>query len=52
MKNLIKDRDKLFLFVCMDIESTNNRAERAIRPVVISEENIGPQTLGQRRIRV
>ena len=41
VKNLIKDRDKLFLFVCMDIESTNNRAERAIRPVVIARKISG-----------
>ncbi|MBX8633308.1 MAG: transposase [Thermoplasmata archaeon] len=33
---MIKDREKLFLFVELDIENTNNRAERAVRPVVIA----------------
>ena len=41
VKNVIKDREKLFLFVELDIESTNNRAERAIRPVVISRKISG-----------
>ena len=41
VKNIIKDREKLFLFVELDIESTNNRAERAIRPVVIARKISG-----------
>ncbi len=41
VKNVIKDREKLFLFVELDIESTNNRAERAIRPVVITRKISG-----------
>ena len=41
VKNVIKDREKLFLFVELDIESTNNRAERAIRPVVIARKISG-----------
>lgn len=36
VRNLIKDREKLFLFIELDIESTSNRAERAIRPGVIA----------------
>ena len=41
VKNIINDREKLFLFVELDIESTNNRAERAIRPVVIARKISG-----------
>jgi transposase len=41
VKSLLSATDKLFLFVRMDIESTNNTAERAIRPIVVARKVSG-----------
>jgi len=48
VKNLLKDMDFLFTFMTNpDVESTNNRAERGLRPLVIDRKVTG----GSRSIR-
>lgn len=41
VRSLLSATDKLFLFVRMDIESTNNVAEREIRPMVVRRKVSG-----------
>jgi len=42
VKNLLKRRDELFIFVTNpEVEGTNNRAERAMRPVVVNRKITG-----------
>ena len=41
VRSLLSATDKLFLFVRMDIESTNNAAEREIRPMVANRKVSG-----------
>ena len=54
VRSLLSATDKLFLFVRMDIESTNNVAEREIRPMVVrrkvsggSRSDAGAETTGR-----
>ncbi len=54
VRSLLSATDKLFLFVRMDIESTNNEAERTIRPMVVnrkvsggSRSDAGAETTGK-----
>ena len=54
VRSLLSATDKLFLFVRMDIDSTNNEAEREIRPMVVrrkvsggSRSDAGAETTGR-----